>query len=287
MKKITIMMFALAAFTFSANAQDATTAELVLSQTSGAVGDGGVACGDSGAGTTGDNLYIRNYVLDDYGVFEPVSITGVEFFVSTASGETELQVAIYDYVGFPLGFEASALPTPLASVNMTIDDSMVGTLVRAEFDTPAVGFPGSHIQAVVHEFDGQSAQFYLGTAEEETAASYLASLACGIDEPVTVSNVGFPDAKHVINLVTDDELSVGQNLSEIVSVHPNPTTDILNIAIPSSVEVTNVSMFDVLGKNTGVSYSNGVINTSSLSKGVYILNIETTSGNLTQKIVKQ
>lgn len=82
-------------------------------------------------------------------------------------------------------------------------------------------------------------------------------------------------------------VSVGDNLAEQVSVFPNPTTDILNIAVPTSVEVNRVSMFDVLGKNVNVSYSNGVINTSSLSKGVYILNIETTSGNLTQKIVKQ
>ena len=82
-------------------------------------------------------------------------------------------------------------------------------------------------------------------------------------------------------------VSVGDNLAEQVSVFPNPTTDILNIAVPASVEVNRVSMFDVLGKNVNVSYSNGVINTSSLSKGVYILNIETNSGNLTQKIVKQ
>lgn len=88
-------------------------------------------------------------------------------------------------------------------------------------------------------------------------------------------------------LTGEDVVSVGDNLAEQVSVYPNPTTDILNVSVPSSVEVSRVSMFDVLGKNVGVSYTNGVINTSSLAKGVYILSIETTSGNLTQKIVKQ
>lgn len=83
-------------------------------------------------------------------------------------------------------------------------------------------------------------------------------------------------------------LSVESNLISQVVIYPNPTSDILNVRIPSSIEVTNVALFDLLGKNTGVSFSNnGTIDISNLSRGVYLLSLETTEGTLTQKVVKQ
>ncbi len=81
-------------------------------------------------------------------------------------------------------------------------------------------------------------------------------------------------------------LGVGSNLLSQVSVYPNPTSDVLNIKVPASVEVTGAVLYDVLGKNTGVSIVNGTMNTGSLAKGVYILSLKTTAGTLTQKIVK-
>lgn len=89
------------------------------------------------------------------------------------------------------------------------------------------------------------------------------------------------------NLTDEPAASIGDNLAEMIAVYPNPTTDVLNLNIPSSIEVTNVAMYDVLGKNVGAVYSNGTINTSSFAQGVYTLKVETTSGTLTQKVVKQ
>ncbi len=87
-------------------------------------------------------------------------------------------------------------------------------------------------------------------------------------------------------ILTDEALSVGNNLAEVVSVYPNPASDILNINVPSNIEVNAVAMYDVLGKRSNVNFSNGQINISSLSNGVYILSVETNNGTLTQKIVK-
>lgn len=285
MKKITLIMFALAtSFVF---AQNATNAEFVISQTSGAIGDGGVACGDQGAGTTGDNYYMRAYYLYDYGVRGIAQATGIEFFVSTASGTTQLQVMVFDSEGFPGGFDVTALPAPLASGNITVTGADMGTMVRADFDSPAIVDEDTNLVAVVFESDGQTAQFYLGTAAEEEYSSYLASVACGINNPTPVADIGFPDAKHVINVVMDDVVGVGDNLAEMVSIYPNPTSSILNINLPSNIEVLNSSLVDVLGRTTGVVYSNGEMNVSGLSQGVYFLKLETNMGSLTQRIVKQ
>ncbi|WP_164905135.1 T9SS type A sorting domain-containing protein [Aequorivita ciconiae] len=278
-------MFALAtSFVF---AQSATNAESILSQTSGAIGDGGVACGDQGAGTTGDNLYFRSYYLYDYGVRGIVQATGLEFFVSTATGSTALQVMVFDMEGFPGGFDATNMPVPLASASLTVTSAQVGTMVRADFDSPAIVDEDTTLVALVYETDGQTAQFYLGTAAAEDAPSYLASVACEINNPVPVAVIGFPDARHVINVIVDDVVAVGDNLAEMVSIFPNPTSSVLNINLPSNIEVLSSALVDVLGRTTGVVYSNGQMDVSGLSQGVYFLKLETTQGSLTQRIVKQ
>lgn len=82
-------------------------------------------------------------------------------------------------------------------------------------------------------------------------------------------------------------VGVNDNLAEMVSIYPNPTSDILNLKVPSSVEITAVSMFDVLGKKVNVSFANNIVDTANLSAGIYMLKVETTAGSITQKIVKQ
>jgi hypothetical protein len=90
-----------------------------------------------------------------------------------------------------------------------------------------------------------------------------------------------------MSVTGEEALGSDTNLSEIISVYPNPATDVLNIAIPSSVDVKSVSLFDVLGKKSNVSLVNGQINISDLAVGLYLLNVETTNGTLTQKVIKQ
>jgi hypothetical protein len=69
-----------------------------------------------------------------------------------------------------------------------------------------------------------------------------------------------------------------------VSVYPNPASDILNINTTSSIELSKATLFDALGRKTAESSTN-VINVSELARGLYFLQIETSNGNLTQKIV--
>ncbi len=82
-------------------------------------------------------------------------------------------------------------------------------------------------------------------------------------------------------------LSVEDNNLQGVSVYPNPVKDILNVTIPVGAEVTNAKLFDVLGRDTGLTMSNGTINTAGLSNGIYMFSLETSEGNFTTKIVKQ
>ncbi|MFT7628835.1 MAG: hypothetical protein ACI9OS_002501, partial [Ulvibacter sp.] len=81
-------------------------------------------------------------------------------------------------------------------------------------------------------------------------------------------------------------LSVNDNALAQVAIFPNPANDVLNIKVPSTIEVQNAVLFDILGKNTGVRLINGVMNTADLSRGMYILNLKTSVGTLTEKVIK-
>jgi hypothetical protein len=94
---------------------------------------------------------------------------------------------------------------------------------------------------------------------------------------------GLPFLVHGVEI----SLGVNDNLLSQISIFPNPTQDILNVTVPSTVKINSAVLYDVLGKDTGLRLSNGTINTSSLARGVYILNIQTDRGALTEKIVKQ
>lgn len=87
--------------------------------------------------------------------------------------------------------------------------------------------------------------------------------------------------------VNNQPLSVQDNLLSQISIYPNPASDLINLKIPSSIEVNNIVLYDVLGKNTGVDLINGQINITGLSRGVYVLNINTSAGTLTKKVIKQ
>ena len=88
-------------------------------------------------------------------------------------------------------------------------------------------------------------------------------------------------------LVDEPLLSVGDNIADVASVYPNPTNDVLNVNIPSNIEIESATLVDVLGRDTGLTLSNGTINTSNLANGVYVLNVVTSAGTLVEKIVKQ
>jgi len=109
----------------------------------------------------------------------------------------------------------------------------------------------------------------------------------GATDWTSLTALGVSFASTAFMIEGDPALGTEDNISELASVYPNPANDILNVKIPSNVDVLSSSLYDILGKDTGVRLVNGTMNTSSLAKGVYILNVNTSVGTLTQKIVKQ
>ena len=88
-------------------------------------------------------------------------------------------------------------------------------------------------------------------------------------------------------LTNEESAGLGDNDLVGASVYPNPAVNVINVDFSSNVELKSAVLFDVLGKNTGATLVNGSMNIADLAAGVYILNIETNNGSLTQKVIKQ
>ncbi len=112
-----------------------------------------------------------------------------------------------------------------------------------------------------------------------TCTSWASGMSCGI-----AGGTG-PDLLMVVSF--DEVLSVSENLKSQVSVYPVPSSDVINIKVPSTIEISDVIVYDLLGKNTGIVYNNGQIDISNLNRGVYMLTVKTAQGSITKKIVKK
>ena len=75
-----------------------------------------------------------------------------------------------------------------------------------------------------------------------------------------------------------------QNIGGNVMLFPNPAQNMLNIVTEGEIE--DVTIFNVLGQKVMHANTNQ-IDITSLSKGMYIINITTDEGMTTKKFVKE
>ena len=89
-----------------------------------------------------------------------------------------------------------------------------------------------------------------------------------------------------IAVYTNNSLSTEDFTSANFSIYPNPTNiGFVNI-ITTSNEVTNVTVFDILGKQViSQTLNNNVLNVSNLNTGVYILKLNQNGASTTKKLV--
>ncbi|MGB3343313.1 MAG: T9SS type A sorting domain-containing protein [Aequorivita sp.] len=283
MKKITFFALIMG---FSLTVQSQV---IVLTQSADPVSvtDGGVACWASGTGEYRDNSFLRSYKLADFGVIGDFQITSVQYGQGSADEGKEVHLNIYTADDDDL---TSANLTLIATQSRISSASEDLTLISEDFNAviPAGSIVAFELFAPDSGAGVPNSRYFPGlNGAGESAPSYLMAPDCGVSVPTPVGDVtGVPEF-YVMNVVGEDLLSVGSNLADVISVYPIPAKDILNIKLPSSVDVQNASLVNVLGKTTGATYSNGQMNVSGLASGVYFLNIVTNLGTHTQKIVKQ
>lgn len=91
-------------------------------------------------------------------------------------------------------------------------------------------------------------------------------------------------------VISSGVAGVKENLVSKLTVSPNPTSDIVNIANNENILVNNVSVTDLNGRTVKTVNFAGVseaqVSLADLSTGVYMITISSDKGSVTKKIVK-
>ena len=105
-----------------------------------------------------------------------------------------------------------------------------------------------------------------------------------------MADIGFPDNHTILNLLGEETvLSVEDNLSEVVSIFPNPSNGVVNVELDATTDAT-VTVVDVLGQVVYAANENfvagerKVIDLSNNAKGMYILSVEGEGVNTVERI---
>jgi hypothetical protein len=78
-------------------------------------------------------------------------------------------------------------------------------------------------------------------------------------------------------------------LDNIISIHPNPTNDIVNIAVKTNSSIKTIELYDIQGRLLQIQVVNdstSEINLSSRANGIYFIKINTNKGSKVEKLVK-
>jgi type IX secretion system substrate protein len=203
-------------------------------------------------------------------------------------GITLVDVLYYeDDAGLPgtmMGNEAGVIPTSQAVIgnNFGFDVNEI-LLDVAPFLFPGqVGTPTTYwIELSVTDGGGTGSVFWVVTSSTAVGnPSAQLDGVWGIPDPLM-------DGVYIWGGQCEPILGVGDNLAELVQIYPNPATTRINIDVPANIEILDVALYDILGKNTGATLVNGAIDVTGLSRGVYILNVKSDQGTLTQKVIKR
>lgn len=265
----------------------------VSAQTTFTQNVGDVVTGTNSVGCPGgDNDWARLFVLSDFFVdtSSDFSITSGAFGIQTTDATgTAATVTIY---GADAGFPGTFDDTNVLGVQaVTIADTAVEEILSFTFDTPVVVPAGT--EAIVYAITTPLGNnLFIGGTVEETTEGFLRSAQCNVTDYALPSSINFPDANFYMVLTSDDAvLGIGENeLTNNISLYPNPTNGDLNINFARNFGATNIDIINVNGQKVMNASVNGIGNntlaTSKLANGIYFAQVTNETGVATIKFIK-
>lgn len=260
----------------------------------------GVACRSNpdevpGTGDEGisDNIFYRAYTPEDFdfsGDFQAIGISFVAVFFDVGGTNPTVTNTVRLYTSSDV-FPAGTL-TEIASKEFEVTAADDGNLFEVIFDEEVVVDASSELIVAVDIAPSPAVpdnyDFDIGRNDAgQNDPSYLSSSSCGLTAPGTFASIGFPDEHIILNLIGDSFLNTNTFDLSKISVFPNPAQDVLNLELPSNIELNSATLYDLTGRDTGVNINNKTMNISDLSSGVYLLKVETNGGTLSRKIIKK
>lgn len=212
-------------------------------------------------------------------IFDDMTVTGitVRLLNQPAAVDQEFNCLIYRLNAGGTAYEY------LAETNFhlitTNDLSQFVTVPMASGDVPLSA--GDEVLVMAHNLGGadEVGFGYAQTVTEQTVLGYTQ----GATTPFFLSNPG----AIMIRLSSDPSLTVSENeLNASVNLFPNPAVNEFTVTVDGN-EATGITVIDLTGKVVYSSPVNGTItvNTSNFSAGIYTVNVATSNGIATKKLV--
>jgi len=136
-------------------------------------------------------------------------------------------------------------------------------------------------ETVTDNGPGGYANFYLKTLDISSLAGQTVYVAFRHHDSTDNFAILIDDVE-----VIKTTFSVENHLTSSFSVYPNPATDVLRISNTIGAEVLSVKITDINGRTIKEFEAISEMNIADLNSGVYFVNIYSSEGNLTKKIVK-
>ena len=170
-------------------------------------GDEGVSCGIAGT-STADNSWWRRFYFNEHPAVGPTAEISSVTISSGGTGAQGLPFTINLYT-----IDHSVAVNTIPTGSLTLIGSATGTIDMG-FQTVTVPVTGTVADTVGKDLvvewhtdgiDNGTGSFFPGAnATPETHPTFLSSETCGISEPTTAANIGFPDF-HLVMIVNVGE----------------------------------------------------------------------------------
>jgi uncharacterized repeat protein (TIGR01451 family) len=96
----------------------------------------------------------------------------------------------------------------------------------------------------------------------------------------------FPIITNTVSTTFSNLSDTNFDRNELFTLFPNPTKNSLNINLLSENEIQNCVIYNLLGQKLISSKSQQTIDVSSLQQGTYLIEVETQSGKVTKRFIK-
>ncbi|HSD13745.1 MAG TPA: choice-of-anchor J domain-containing protein [Flavobacterium sp.] len=132
----------------------------------------------------------------------------------------------------------------------------------------------------------------IGTTFVETTANFTAPSAGVYYFSFNHNNGATAAATSLVldKIVMTTNLSANSFVSSKFSVYPNPVNNIVTLTNDANIQINKVAITDINGRTVKTLEFNGVtetqINVSDLNSGIYFMNIDSSEGAATKKIIK-
>ena len=217
---------------------------------------------------------IKNYLDDPTLAFAYAKTDDLQYHLEAVSGQN-LQEFFNDwYVG-------EGYPSFQVNWNYNASTQHVNFRIFQTQSHPSVSFFETPLPITVYGAGGQEQTLRLEVTQNgqffsEPIGFAVTSIAVDKDVQLISQN----------NTATLNTLNF--SLQEQVNVYPNPAKSVLHIDNPGNLQVNQIIISNVLGKEIyKIENFTHKISLKGLLEGVYILTIKTTKGNIVKKIIKE